>query len=575
MPCAHTSGASGSLPSVSTDSERDPEAIEPEPETAPATAFPADDGGVAKYRAEVGPQTPAEPPPADPARALLMVRGLDVTLPDGTSVVEGADLTLAAGQVVCLLGSSGSGKSTLLRAVVAAAELRGQGYAVAWSAHRIEAPVAFIPQRGALFDHLDVAGNIGLAQQAGGRPVEAGSWLAAVGLDEALGHAGTSVATLSGGQAQRVAVARTLAAGRTILVLDEPSVGLDPLGVRRLARLLVHQARERQVAVLVITHDLALAAGASDAILFLDPARRRLVPVLPDWAGPAELAPAEARRDALARLDAAIAALLDVPAPAARVRGARRLAAGPGPLRIVGAAVLHALHPRLAGPSFGVMVRALAQSFLRPLLFYVVVGVLLGFTVLYVIAKMSADLRAVAVLRLVGGTYILSLAPPLSAILFAATSGNAVNAWLGGMTLGRQVLALDGIGVPAPRYLWSPAWFALVIAYLGTVLVFVAAMVGGGWLLFQLHGARSGLAVLTSDFLDPAPGRGPYLVRGVWLTVAYAVAIATIVVGAGVSPKDEAADVTAAMTSAVVRTTLFVVVMELASILALFAVVGR
>src|SRR5262249_17050361 len=155
--------------------------------------------------------------------------------------------------------------------------------------------------------------------------------------------------------------------------------------------------------------------------------------------------------------------------------------------------------------------------------FYVTVGALLGFTVLYIIAKMSADLRVAALLRLVGGTYILSLAPPLSAILFAATSGNAINAWLGGMQLGRQVLALDGIGVPAPRYLWSPAWIALALGYLGTVVVFIASMIAGGFALFQLYGARDALAVLTSDFLDPAPGRGPYLARGIWLMIAYAV----------------------------------------------------
>jgi hypothetical protein len=99
--------------------------------------------------------------------------------------------------------------------------------------------------------------------------------------------------------------------------------------------------------------------------------------------------------------------------------------------------------------------------------------------------------------------------------------------------------------------------------------------VGGGWLLFQLHGAPHALAVLTSDFLDPAPGRRPYLVRGLWLAVAYAVAIATIVVQAGVTGKDEAAHVTVAMTTAVVKVTLFVVAMELASILVLFALVGR
>jgi ABC-type transporter Mla maintaining outer membrane lipid asymmetry permease subunit MlaE len=263
-------------------------------------------------------------------------------------------------------------------------------------------------------------------------------------------------------------------------------------------------------------------------------------------------------------------------APKGRPR-ARRAASpkGPGPLHIAGAAILHALDPRLFGPSLRVMARAFAQSFLRPLSFYAVVGALLGFTVLYIIAKMSADLRALAVLRLVGGTYILSLAPPLSAILFAATSGNAVNAWLGGMALGRQIQALDGIGVPAPRYLWSPTWLALALAYVATVLVFIGSMVAGGWALFQLYGGQDALAILTSDFLDPAPGRGPYLVRGIWLVVAYAIAIATIVVHSGVAHKDEAAHVTQAMTSAVVRTTLFVVAMELASVIVLFAVVGK
>jgi ABC-type nitrate/sulfonate/bicarbonate transport system ATPase subunit/ABC-type transporter Mla maintaining outer membrane lipid asymmetry permease subunit MlaE len=492
-------------------------------------------------------------------------------------LVQAADLSLAAGQIIALVGPSGSGKSTLVRALVAPDELRALGYAVTFADRLLEAPVAFIPQRGALFDHLDVAGNIRLALRANGSREDPAAWLAAVDLDAALAAPGTSVATLSGGQAQRVAVARTLAAGRTILVLDEPSVGLDPLGVRRLARLLVDQARARGVAVLLITHDLALAAGAADRILFLDPSRRALVDVIPDWPGPAELAADDERRAEIARLDEAMERLLDGAAPPAvgpRARAGSPIE-GPGLLHVAGAAIRHALDPRLFGPSFGVMLRAMRQSFLRPLLFYAVVGALLGFTVLYIIAKMSADLRAVAVLRLVGGTYILSLAPPLSAILFAATSGNAVNAWLGGMALGRQMLALDGIGVPARRYLWSPAWLALAVSYLGTVAVFVASMVAGGWALFQLYGGKDALAILTSDFVDPAPGRGPYLVRGIWLVCCYAAAIATIVVHSGVAHKDEAAHVTHAMTSAVVRTTLFVVAMELASVIVLFAVVGQ
>jgi ABC-type nitrate/sulfonate/bicarbonate transport system ATPase subunit/ABC-type transporter Mla maintaining outer membrane lipid asymmetry permease subunit MlaE len=514
----------------------------------------------------------------DDRPAVLSVRRLDVALPGGAALVERADFALAAGQIVSLVGPSGAGKSTLVRALVAPEELRRAGFSVAFADRAIEAPVAFIPQRGALFDHLDVAGNVALASSASrGERQEPASWLRAVDLDAALAEPGTSVATLSGGQAQRVAVARTLAAGRSILVLDEPSVGLDPLGVRKLAKLLVDQARERGVAIVLITHDLALAAGASDQILFLDPSRRALVDVMPAWAGPAELASEEERRAEVAELDAAVARLLDVPPPRGQKRGSRKSARSDAPssLHVAGAAVLHALDPRLFGPSTRVMLRAVRQSLLRPMLFYAIVGALLGFTVLYIIAKMSADLRALSVLRLVGGTYILSLAPPLSAILFAATSGNAINAWLGGMALGKQILALDGIGVPERRYLWSPAWLALAISYVGTVLVFVASMIAGGYALFQLYGGEDALAILTSDFLDPAPGRGPYLVRGIWLVAAYAIAIATIVVQRGVAPKDEAAHVTQAMTSAVVRVTLFVVAMELASVVVLFAMVGR
>jgi putative ABC transport system ATP-binding protein len=513
---------------------------------------------------------------------VLAVRGLDLALPDGTAVLEGADLALAAGQIVALLGPSGAGKSTLVQALVAPDELRSRGFAVRWVERVAEAEAAFIPQRGALFDHLDVAGNIALAQKAAGAKADAAPWLEAVHLDPELARRGARVATLSGGQAQRLAVARTLAAGRRVLILDEPSVGLDPLGVRRLARLLVDQARARGVAVLLVTHDLALAAGAADLVLYLDPSRRALVDVFPGWAGPAELAADSERREDLARLGAALDRLLVDQAdarPRAGADGSRRrdarVGGGPGALAVAGASLLHALDPRLFGPSLAVLARSVARGLLRPLAFHAIVGALLGFTVLYIIARMSADLRALSVLRLVGGTYILALAPPLSAILFAATSGSAIAAWLGGLELGGQVRALVGIGVSPRRYLWSPAWIALALSYLGTVVVFVLAMIAGGFALFQLHGGKDAFAILTSDFVDPAPGRGPYLVRGAWLCLVYAVAIATIVVQCGVAPKDEAAHVTHAMTSAIVRVTLFVVAMELVSVIALFAVVGR
>jgi ABC-type nitrate/sulfonate/bicarbonate transport system ATPase subunit/ABC-type transporter Mla maintaining outer membrane lipid asymmetry permease subunit MlaE len=505
------------------------------------------------------------------------VEGLSVALPDGSAIIEDTDVLVRPGEILALLGPSGAGKTTLLRAIFAPEELKAKGYAVAWSSREVSATPAFVPQRGALLDHLDVAGNIALAQAGAGLRIDVETWIHAVDLDPSFALPGRSVAALSGGQAQRVAVARTLAAGRKLIVLDEPSVGLDPAGVRRLARLLVKQARQQSAGIILITHDLVLAGGASDTITFLDPSRRRLRTALLGWSGPAELDEPEVRRRRLSELESAVETLLDQP----RTRGARAASSTASsislftPLRIAGEAILRFFDPRLMLQSLVVLRRALGQSLLRPLPFYAIVGALLGVTVPYVIVHISDALKPSAVLSLIGGSYILSLAPPLSAIVFAATSGSAVNAWLGGLRLNGQVVALEGLAVSPARYLWSPAWMALAWSYLVTLIVFTASMTAGGWALFTFYDVPHALSNLTADFLDPPPSRLPYLLRALWLAVTYAVAVASIVVAKGSEPKERSEQVTSAMTSAVMRATLFVVVMELATIVALFAFTWR
>jgi ABC-type transporter Mla maintaining outer membrane lipid asymmetry permease subunit MlaE len=198
----------------------------------------------------------------------------------------------------------------------------------------------------------------------------------------------------------------------------------------------------------------------------------------------------------------------------------------------------------------------------------------MGITVPYVMAHISSALKPSAVLTMIGGTYILSLAPPISAIVFAATSGSAINAWLGGLRLHGQVTALEGLGVTPARYLWSPAWTALVLSYLVTLVAFTFAMIGGGWGLFTFYEVSHAFEVLTSDFRGEPASRIPALVRGVWLVVSYALAIASIVVAKGREPKGRSEEVTSAMTSSVIRATLFVVVMELASVVLLYVATG-
>lgn len=509
----------------------------------------------------------------------VYVRGLTIALSGGSVLVDGADLEVAYGQVVSLLGPSGGGKTTLLRALTSPRQSRREGLRIKWTDRHVSARRAHVPQKGALLDYLDVPSNVSLAQAGNGLAVDAARWLRAVELDESVMLAGRRIESISGGEAQRVAVARVLAAGRKLITMDEPSIGCDVMAVRGMARLLVKQAREQKAAIILVTHDLDLAAGASDKILFLDPVRRSLVEV--PWVSPAELDDGDGRRWKREKLQACVEGLM----LQGRVPRGRSTRPGGGgslsalwrafrgtviaPVLAAGDGVARAWGARLHAESAVVFRLTLRESLVRPALFFAAVGGLLGFTVPYVIANISQDLRAAAVFELIKGTYILSLAPPLSAIVFAATSGSAVNAWLGGLQLQGQVTALGGVGVSCARYLWSPAWRALVLAYVVAFGVFTLAMLVGGWVLYSTEGVDNAAALLTADFLGPPPSRRPYLLRGLWSVGAYALFNASIAVARGRERKATAGDVTGAMTSSVMRTTLLVVSMELLTVILL------
>jgi len=189
------------------------------------------------------------------AVSTLAVKGLRVALPDGRVLIDGIDLSIGEGEVIVLVGGSGAGKSTFARVLFERDELTAAGFDVVAAELALDrAQLGLVPQRGALFDHLDVRGNIELALRHADRPAgESVEWLARVGLDEALAQPGTPVAQLSGGQAQRVAVARVLASRRKLLFLDEPSVGLDPHRVRALARLIREQVKTLGISAIVVT----------------------------------------------------------------------------------------------------------------------------------------------------------------------------------------------------------------------------------------------------------------------------------------------------------------------------------
>jgi ABC-type transporter Mla maintaining outer membrane lipid asymmetry permease subunit MlaE len=369
--------------------------------------------------------------------------------------------------------------------------------------------------------------------------------------------------------------------------LDEPSVGLDPHRVRVLARLIREQVKALGISAIVVTHDVALAAGVADRLFLLSLENRKLEQLFKDrWPGALEEPghSAEERGRWLVELEKVLVDHLedhgDKPPPQGKPAGRGVLAklgrvADPllAPFRVAAIAIAKAPVQLVKNPrDFAIIARrVVVQTLLRPLPFYAIVSTLIGYTVLFVVSKVGgAGVRPDALLRQIGGSHVIALAPALAALLFVAASGSATNAWLGSMGLTKQTLALDALGVDRKAYLWAPAWLALASCFLAVAALFALGMIGGGMLVCQSYGITDAWDLLTGDIFDPRPERLRYAVRAGFLVWIYAWGIASDVVAKGGGPKPEADAVTRGMTSSVVACTLWVVGWELVTVLVVF-----
>lgn len=206
----------------------------------------------------------------------LEVRDVDVTYPDGTVAVRGVSVGVEPGSVLSLLGASGSGKSTLLRGIagledVTAGQILLDGEDIAEvPVHRRNIGMVF--QDGQLFPHRNVGRNISYGLEMAGVPKEQrkeqiDKMLSLIDLD---GYAERPIRSLSGGQAQRVALARTLAPEPKVVLLDEPFSALD----RGLRATLAPQVRDilasTNTTAVHVTHDHTEARAIATHVAILD-----------------------------------------------------------------------------------------------------------------------------------------------------------------------------------------------------------------------------------------------------------------------------------------------------------------
>lgn len=213
-------------------------------------------------------------------KPLLKIEGLGKSFKK-RAVLKGINLNIFAGETIIIMGPSGCGKSTLIRCInrliepddghiyFAGQEVTSLGPGQLSAVRR---RMGFVFQQFNLIRRLNVVENVAFALRIEGRPkeeaeAEAMAVLSRVGLAE---RALNFPAELSGGEQQRVGIARALALKPQLMLWDEPTAALDPILVSEVMEIMEELVRSKATTMLVVTHEVGFAARAADRIVFMD-----------------------------------------------------------------------------------------------------------------------------------------------------------------------------------------------------------------------------------------------------------------------------------------------------------------
>jgi branched-chain amino acid transport system ATP-binding protein len=210
--------------------------------------------------------------------ALLELEGVQAHY-GPVQALRDVSLTVGEGEIVAVLGANGAGKTTTLRAISGtvkrSGELRFAGKRLPSGPEAVaRTGIAHVPEGRGTFTELSVAENLRLGAYARrDREVKADVARVAGYFPWIERRAGQSAGTLSGGEQQMLALARALMARPRLLLLDEPSLGLAPLVVREIFRIVRELNAEEGLAVLVVEQDARLALGAAARAYVLEVGR--------------------------------------------------------------------------------------------------------------------------------------------------------------------------------------------------------------------------------------------------------------------------------------------------------------
>ncbi|MEM8671045.1 MAG: ATP-binding cassette domain-containing protein [Planctomycetota bacterium] len=490
-------------------------------------------------------------------------------------LLRDTSLTIPAGKITVLVGASGAGKSVLLRTL--AGLIPPAGEVLSWSG-RIEVGQSAQPHQGpkhigivfqqfALFDELSPLENVQFAIDHRSDRSKPATQTARQWLDELGVPSATRVAGLSGGQKQRLAIARTLASDPDVVLYDEPTSGLDAASGRKVADLIrqTHDAHQRTS--VVVTHDYETLIPIADEVLLFDSEAKTLAFVPRDeWEEvPKRMVPVPVNSDKpVATSNVSVV-----------TKVADRFFTASGQAVIAAARLPFDVLPRFprlrwGGRFFAHYLRLVGGP--SAWLYLLLAGLIIGFTATYFTFRFlpfrlyTQPLLIDEMLASIGFALYRVLVPVLATILVAARCGAAVAADVGVKQYGGQIDALRTLGVRPRAYLLVPIvmafvvatplleWLAYEAARIISLATFTATHPTIGPNYWQLHFERN---------LD-ANGTGwPLGWRWVLLkNIACGVGTAAIGYYRGASTKQSASDVSHAITSTVLWTTLYVLVVH-------------
>jgi urea transport system ATP-binding protein len=209
------------------------------------------------------------------ADAMLKVEGLNQYY-GGSHILRDLSFEARVGEVTVVLGRNGVGKTTLLKSLMGVVPVRtgrialdGHDITRAKSYDRVRAGIGYVPQGREIFGRLTVQDNLrmGLASRPGGTPVPAELFELFPILRQFLHRRGGD---LSGGQQQQLAIARALAAGPKLLLLDEPTEGIQPSIIKEIGRVIRLLADRKTMAIVLVEQYYDFAAELADQYLVME-----------------------------------------------------------------------------------------------------------------------------------------------------------------------------------------------------------------------------------------------------------------------------------------------------------------